>query len=205
MEKTISRFGEKKGPDKKSFASSSTHHRESLVVVVVVVERSRTKERQFLRERERNTPKRKNDAFFGRARVLERVCSDDPEMRRRRRIVVDTTFLFSKPIGAWSATADESRFGGGCFWASIPRTTTVDESVGVGVVFCRTAEERHRENPAHITGKQQQSKHSLRSPPVFATISRTNGGREIRRRGNAIERTESSGHSRHMFTGYCWD
>tara|TARA_B100000401_G_scaffold124191_1_gene81403 strand:+ start:83 stop:685 length:603 start_codon:yes stop_codon:yes gene_type:complete len=199
MEKTIACFGEKKGPDKKElFASSSTHHRER---------RKERRETVFERERERNTtPKRKNDdAFFGRARVPERVCSDDPEMRRRQsRIVVDTG-LFSKPIGAWSATADESRFGGGGFWASIPRTTTVDESIGVGVVFCRTAEERHRENPAHITGKQQQSKHSLRSPPVFATISRTNGGREIRRRGNAIERTESSGHSRHMFTGYCWD
>ena len=33
--------------------------------------------------------------------------------------------------------ADESRFGGGGFWASIPRTTTVDESIGVDI-FCRT-------------------------------------------------------------------
>ena len=39
------------------------------------------------------------------------------------------------------------------------------KAIYVGVVFCRTAEERHRENPAHITGKQQQSKHLLRSPP----------------------------------------
>ena len=198
MEKTIACFiGEKKGPDKKElFASSSTHDRE----------REREEERiTRRRKRDERQSKRKNDAFFGRARVPERVCSDDPEMRRRQsRIVVDTG-LFSKPLGAWSATADESRFGGGGFWASIPRTTTVDESIGVGVVFCRTAEERHRENPAHLTGKQQPSKHSLRSPPVFATISRTNGGREIRRRGNAIERTESSGHSRHMFTSYCWD